>query len=104
MHQPTARRQAAMMAATSWLRSMNGCCCPAAGCADQAERARRFVRLWTLKEAYVKAVGRGIGARPGLRGFSVSLDHTDASEERLRLHLSWRFCSTCIVAKARMSN
>ena len=46
------------------------------------------MRLWTLKEAYVKAVGRGIGARPGLRGFSVSLDHTDASEERSRLHLT----------------
>ncbi|CAK0738564.1 hypothetical protein CVIRNUC_001061 [Coccomyxa viridis] len=50
------------------------------GCADGAERARRFVRLWTLKEAYVKAVGRGIGARPGLQGFAVSLDHTDAGD------------------------
>ena len=49
------------------------------------ERARGFVRLWTLKEAYVKAVGRGIGARPGLQGFSVSLDHTDAGEECLHL-------------------
>ena len=69
---------------------MSGCCCPAAGCADEAERARRFVRLWTLKEAYVKAVGRGIGARPGLQGFTVSLDHTDAGEE----------CCACLSASA----
>ena len=44
-----------------------------AGCAEGSERALQFVRLWTLKEAYVKAVGRGIGARPGLKAFSVSL-------------------------------
>ena len=36
-------------------------------------RAKRFVELWTLKEAYVKAVGQGISAAPGLKGFSVLL-------------------------------
>jgi hypothetical protein len=45
----------------------------AAGMATGAERAAHFVRLWTLKEAYVKALGRGIGAPPGLRGFTVTL-------------------------------
>ena len=44
-----------------------------AGIATPGERAAHFVRLWTLKEAYVKAVGRGITAAPGLRGFTVSL-------------------------------
>lgn len=44
------------------------------GCAEGEERAQHFVRLWTLKEAYVKAVGRGISGRPGLSAFSVSLD------------------------------
>ena len=44
-----------------------------AGMAAPSERAAHFVRLWTLKEAYVKAVGRGITAAPGLRGFTVSL-------------------------------
>ncbi len=48
--------------------------CWVPGCAEGQERARHFVQLWTLKEAYVKAVGRGIGARPGLRAFSVSLE------------------------------
>ncbi|KAK9833335.1 hypothetical protein WJX81_007623 [Elliptochloris bilobata] len=42
--------------------------------ASPSERAAHFVRLWTLKEAYVKAVGRGIDAPPGLRGFTVSLE------------------------------
>ncbi|KAL0047635.1 hypothetical protein WJX82_008143 [Trebouxia sp. C0006] len=40
-------------------------------------RARRFVQLWTLKEAYVKAVGQGISAPPGLKGFSVLLQKDD---------------------------
>ena len=39
--------------------------------------ARRFVQLWTLKEAYVKAVGQGISAPPGLKGFSVLLHKDD---------------------------
>lgn len=36
-------------------------------------RASYFVQLWTLKEAYVKALGRGISAPPGLRSFSFSV-------------------------------
>lgn len=32
-----------------------------------------FIRLWTLKEAYVKAKGLGIAASPGLRSFSFEL-------------------------------
>jgi len=35
------------------------------------------VQLWTLKEAYVKAVGQGISAPPGLKGFSVLLQKDD---------------------------
>ena len=29
-------------------------------CATAALRARRFIELWTLKEAYVKAIGKGL--------------------------------------------
>ncbi len=35
------------------------------------------MQLWTLKEAYVKAVGQGISAPPGLKGFSVLLQKDD---------------------------
>jgi len=41
---------------------------------DTKAQAALFIKLWTLKEAYVKAIGKGIGAPPGLRGFSFSLN------------------------------
>jgi len=50
---------------------------PCAGIHSTEGRARRFVQLWTLKEAYVKAVGQGISAPPGLKGFSVLLQKDD---------------------------
>jgi 4'-phosphopantetheinyl transferase len=40
-------------------------------CPD-AERAARFVELWTLKEAYVKAIGEGLSVP--LDGFSFAFD------------------------------
>jgi 4'-phosphopantetheinyl transferase len=48
---------------------------------DPEAQAALFIKLWTLKEAYVKAIGRGIGAPPGLRGFSFILN--EASSELL---------------------
>jgi hypothetical protein len=44
---------------------------PLAAEPDEARRAELFVRLWTLKEAVVKAKGCGISAPPGLKGFSI---------------------------------
>ena len=29
-------------------------------CSGEPERSRKFVELWTLKEAYVKAIGKGL--------------------------------------------
>lgn len=43
------------------------------GLEDPEQRAVHFMKIWTLKEAYVKAVGRGISAPPGLKGFSFHL-------------------------------
>eukprot|EP00897_Mesotaenium_endlicherianum_P008606 jgi/Mesen1/7774/ME000408S06880 len=45
--------------------------------ADLEERRLRFVQLWTLKEAYVKALGKGIQAAP-LRQFSFKLQTSPA--------------------------
>jgi 4'-phosphopantetheinyl transferase len=39
--------------------------------AEGGERTERFMRLWTLKEAYVKATGEGLGAE--LRSISFEL-------------------------------
>ena len=44
-----------------------------AGFENLAERQRLFIRLWCLKEAYVKATGRGIMAPPGLKAFTFEL-------------------------------
>lgn len=50
-------------------------------------RAKRFVQLWTLKEAYVKAVGQGISAAPGLSGFSIVLQPDSGLADRVQ-HLT----------------
>lgn len=39
--------------------------------AGEAAQAAAFVRLWGLKEAYVKARGTGINAPPGLKAFAL---------------------------------
>lgn len=44
--------------------------CALAACPNDEARTAYFLQLWTLKEAYVKALGRGISAPPGLRSFS----------------------------------
>eukprot|EP00850_Spirogloea_muscicola_P009081 SM000050S17006 [mRNA] locus=s50:330254:334202:- [translate_table: standard] len=41
-------------------------------CTSKEERRLRFLQLWTLKEAYVKAIGMGIQAAP-LRDFTFDL-------------------------------
>lgn len=41
-----------------------------AGITDEAEQQRHFLRLWTLKEAYIKAHGRGVHSHPGLQVLS----------------------------------
>lgn len=46
---------------------------------DPAEQSRRFLQLWTLKEAYVKAEGKGMNEIP-FRSFSFSFsDKNEAS-------------------------
>jgi len=47
-------------------------------CASDALRARRFFALWTLKEAYVKAIGHGLAHRLDTIAFAVGDDDTIA--------------------------
>ena len=57
-------------------------------------RAERFVQLWTLKEAYVKAMGQGISAVPGLQGFSVLLCKDHDIEQRIQQITTARVADT----------
>ena len=57
-------------------------------------RAKRFVQLWTLKEAYVKAMGQGISAVPGLQGFSVLLCKDHDIEQRIQQITTARVADT----------
>ena len=64
---------------------------------EEDEEARRvlFIRLWTLKEAYVKATGRGIGAPPGLSSFTFSINDEIIKfcpgDNEPGRHASWKF-------------
>ena len=46
---------------------------------DDDARASAFMRTWTLKESYVKALGTGIAAHP-FGGFDVTLRQSDGSK------------------------
>lgn len=48
-------------------------------CAGEEETAKRFLRLWTRKEAYVKAVGHGLSM--ALNQFTVGLDDDSVLNE-----------------------
>lgn len=54
-------------------------------------RSLRFLRLWTAKEAYVKATGVGLAADPR----DISIDHTSDEPRLLSAGAgSWRFSSS----------
>ena len=48
------------------------------------ERAKRFVQLQTLKEAYVKAYDQGISAAPGVKGFCILLQPDTAIGQQIQ--------------------
>ena len=60
-----------------------------AAVADEDERRRAFLRLWTLKEATVKALGTGLAH--SLQAFSFSLGDPPAVRWREPVCDSWRF-------------
>lgn len=53
---------------------------PPAACPSDEARTAYFLQLWTLKEAYVKALGRGISAPPGLRSFGFRVQANGHSQ------------------------
>ena len=53
---------------------------------DVDERARAFMRLWTVKEAYVKALGLGIAGRP-FREFDVAWDEAAPASDAWTVNL-----------------
>jgi len=52
------------------------------GFPDPERQRQKFVQLWTLKEAYVKALGRGISGAP-LKDFTIHLKNLSGIQEDL---------------------
>lgn len=50
------------------------------GIPDPERQRQKFVQLWTLKEAYVKALGRGISGAP-LKDFTIHLKNLSDIQE-----------------------
>lgn len=50
------------------------------GIPDPERQLQKFVQLWTLKEAYVKALGRGISGAP-LKDFTIYLKNLSGIQE-----------------------
>ena len=67
---------------------------------DARDRQRRFTRLWTAKEAYLKAIGTGLGLDP--RSFTVDCS---APDPRLLGHDGprWLFRSTAPATGVRVT-
>ncbi|KAL6778360.1 hypothetical protein ACKKBG_A17905 [Auxenochlorella protothecoides x Auxenochlorella symbiontica] len=55
------------------------------GCTSEAERRALFIRLWVLKEAYLKARGTGIAGSSGLRSFAFGIEDRAGSPAHISL-------------------
>eukprot|EP01018_Ginkgo_biloba_P004706 Gb_23233 [translate_table: standard] len=49
---------------------------------DPEKQRQQFIQLWTLKEAYVKALGRGISGSP-FKDFTIHLKHSGETQDHL---------------------
>jgi len=76
------------------------------------ERASRFIELWTLREAYLKATGQGLSVDPGalqfdLGGKRIRLRHAGARQERDTSSTAeargWHFASFTVAPCFRIS-
>jgi len=71
------------------------------------ERHHMFIRIWTIKEAYLKATGRGIAGLESIEvmcdkeGKYTILDHDDDSPRTTwfvqQLHIAAGYIGTCVV-------
>ncbi|KAJ6849735.1 uncharacterized protein M6B38_266585 [Iris pallida] len=58
---------------------------------DPESQRKEFIKLWTLKEAYVKALGRGFSAAP-FRDFTVRFEASETEQVSDNLEIAPRIC------------